>query len=156
MEIPNSMVDELAAWNNGDGISLEGWIGCEGNFRLAVGYMSLFWPEFVAFEDYILAKGFDEKTLRGFESRAGATAKSVEWVMNHIHLDSIQHLGCPDLSSDKLLFLGDRLKEIYQAKLHWQFPERPCVVEFYKPDDPENLVDYQISFWQKKHEERAE
>jgi hypothetical protein len=96
------------------------------------------------------------KTLRGFVLRAGTTTKSVEWVMNHRHLDGIQHMGCPDISSDKLVFLGDRLKEIYQAKLHWQFPDRPCVVEFYRPDDPDDLAAYQISFWQKRHDDQGD
>ena len=47
MDIPESMRDELAGWNNDAGISLETWIGCSGNFSLAVGYSSVFWPEFV-------------------------------------------------------------------------------------------------------------
>jgi hypothetical protein len=150
------MAGELAAWNNREGISLEGWIGCEGNFRLAVGYISIFWPQFVAFEDYILVEGFTEEQIRGFESQKEATAKTVEWVINHVHLDSIQHLGCPDISSDKLVLLGDRLREIYQAKLNWQFPERPCVVEFYQPEDPDSFAEYQLSFWQKKHDEKTD
>jgi len=153
MDIPDSMAGELAAWNNGKGISLEDWVGCEGNFRLAVGYISLFWPQFVTFEDYLLVKGFTVENLRGFESQKGATAKSVEWVLNHVHLGSIQHLECPDISSDKLVLLGNTLKEIYQAKLNWQFPERPCIVEFYQPEDPDDFVGYQLSFWQKKHNE---
>lgn len=35
---PTDMLLELAEWNNGDGIYLESWIGCSGDFRLAVGY----------------------------------------------------------------------------------------------------------------------
>jgi len=41
----------LAAWNNGDGIDLESWVANEGNFSLAVGYASIFWPAFTLFED---------------------------------------------------------------------------------------------------------
>ena len=37
METPQSMKDELAAWNNGAGIDLESWVGCEGRFALASG-----------------------------------------------------------------------------------------------------------------------
>ena len=69
-----------------------------------------------------------------------------------LHLDGIQHGGCQDISKDKLLVLGNVLKEIYEAKLQWQFPDRPCTVEFFIPDDPDDLRDYQISFWQKCHE----
>ena len=52
------MKTELAAWNNGQGIDLESWIACVGSFSLAVGYLSIFCPEFVEFEGYILRKDF--------------------------------------------------------------------------------------------------
>lgn len=148
------MKDELAAWNNGAGIDLESWVGCEGRFALAVGYAAIFWPEFVEFEGYILRKRFSEKALRGFESQRGSTRKSVEWVMNHLHLQDIHYGGCADISKDKLIALGNVLREIYQAKLQWQFSERQCTVEFYVPTDPDDLTDYQLSFWQKRHEEQ--
>jgi len=142
---------ELAAWNNGHGIDLETWIGCEGNFSLAVGYACVFWPAFTLFEGYILPNDFSQDALRGFEQN-GTSRKSVEWVMNHLHIVDIQHGGCKDISKDKLLVLGNVLREIYQAKLQWQFPDRPCTVEFFIPDDHDDLMEYQISFWQKCHE----
>lgn len=91
MNIPTSMQAELAAWNNGNGIALDSWVGCEGNFRLAVGYASIFWPEFVEFEDYIFVNGFSIDSVRGFEAQTGHKPKSVEWVINHFHLADIQH-----------------------------------------------------------------
>ena len=149
METPDSMKAELLAWNNGAGIDLKSWVGCEGSLSLAVGYATVFWPEFVEFEGYILRKGFSEPSLRTFE--AGSSRESVEWVMNHLHIADI-HSGREDISRDKILLLGKVLKEIYQAKLQWQFPDRPCIVEFDMPDDPEDPVGYQISFWQKGDE----
>ena len=151
MNTPESMKAELAAWNNGNGIDLETWIGCEGRFSLAVGYASIFWPAFTLFEGYILPHGVSEDALRGFEQN-GRSRKSVEWVMNHVHIADIHHRGCGDISKDKLLVLGNVLKEIYEAKLHWQFPDRPCTVELFIPDDPDDLTEYQLSFWQKCHE----
>lgn len=151
MDIPESMKAELAAWNNGNGIDLESWIGCEGRFSLAVGYASVFWPGFTLFDGYILRDGFLENNLRGFEQQ-GQRRQSVEWVMNHLHLEDIQHGDCQDISRDKLLVLGNALKEIYEAKLQRQFPDRPCTVEFFIPDDPDDFTEYQISFWQKCHE----
>lgn len=151
MNTPESMKAELAAWNNGDGIDLETWIGCEGRFSLAVGYASIFWPAFTLFEGYILPHGVSEDALRGFEQNE-SSRKSVEWVMNHVHIADIHHRGCGDISKDKLLVLGNVLKEIYEAKLHWQFPDCPCTVELFIPDDPDDLTEYQLSFWQKCHE----
>lgn len=152
MDIPTSMQAELGAWNNGKGIDLQSWVGCEGKFALAVGYASIFWPEFVEFNDYILRKGFSEDALKGFESREGTTRKAVEAVMNHLHIADIQHYAFPDISKDKIVLLGNILREIYEAKLAWQFPERPCVVEFYIPPDEDDLIEYQIHFWQRSHE----
>jgi hypothetical protein len=151
MDTPESMKAELAAWNNGNGIDLEAWIGCEGKFSLAVGYASIFWPAFTLFKGYILPAGVTEDALHGFE-RNGTSRKSIELLMNHLHIAYIQHYGCPDISKDKLLVLGNVLKEIYEAKLQWQFPDRPCTVAFFIPDDPDELMEYQVSFWQKCHE----
>jgi len=146
------MKAELAAWNNGQGIDLESWIGCVGNFSLAVGYLSILWPEFVEFEGYILRKGFSEDSLRGFEKSCEGDRKSVEAVMNHLHIADIQHYGCEDLSKDKIILLVSKLKEIYEAKLQWQFPDKLCTVSFYEPDNSDDLGAYEITFWQKAHE----
>jgi hypothetical protein len=150
MNTPESMKAELAAWNNGAGIDLESWIGCEGRFSLAVGYASIFWPAFTLIEGYILPKGVSEGSLRSWE-QGGRSRQSIEWVMNHVHIADI-HYGREDISIDKLLVIGNVLKEIYEAKLHWQFPDRPCSVELFIPDDPDDLTGYQLSFWQKSHE----
>lgn len=152
MDVPESLKAELAAWNNGAGIDLESWVGCEGNFRLAVGYTSVFWPAFVEFEGFVLREGFSVDALRGFRQREGSDRASVESVMNHLHLDSIQYLGCPDASPDKLLHLGRVLEQIYTAKLRWQFPERPCRVSLYVPSEATSLSEYEITFWQVANE----
>lgn len=157
MNIPESMKKELGAWNNGDGVDLDTWVSCSGNFSLAVGYSTIFCPKFVEFEDYIFQ--VDEvgeqlvNAVRGFESNPDRTPQSVEWVMNHMHIADLHYAGCKDLSLDKILIVGEALKEIYESRLHFLFPDKPCTVEFYKPEDREDLVDYQLSFWQKKHEE---
>ena len=158
MNIPESMRAELGAWNNGDGIDLDTWISCEGNFRLAVGYTTLFNPSFVEFENYILrGEVVDDKfiaSVRGWENSGDrkSSPKSLEWVFNHLHISDTHHGGCEDISIDKILLIGNTLKDIYEAKLAYQFPQKPCVVEFHIPEDKEHLEDYQISFWQKKHD----
>lgn len=152
MEIPESMKSELAAWNNDGGIDLESWIGCEGNFSLAVGYAAIFWPKFVEFEGYILREGFSENSLRGFEASKNGSRRYVEWVMNHLHIADIHHYGSKDLTKDKIILLGRVLEEIYNVRLKTLFPEKPCTVEFYIPEDADDLVGHQISFWQTCHE----
>lgn len=146
--IPESMKSDLSTWNGGRGISLRDWTACSGNFSLAIGYSDVFWPRFVAFEDYILQEGFSLEGLRSFARNPEATRQSVEWVMNHLHIADIQHSVCPDISADKLIILGERLREIYTAKLAWQFPDRNFVVEFVQPEELEEFADYQLSFFQ--------
>jgi hypothetical protein len=146
--IPESMRSELAAWNDGRGISLLDWTANTGNFALAVGYSEVFWPRFVEFEDYILMEGFGLEGLRSFEQNPEATRQSIEWVMNHFHIADIQRLECPDIAADKLIILGERLCEIYIVKLALQFPDRRFVVDFARPEKPEEFEDYQLSFFQ--------
>ncbi|MGJ8641713.1 MAG: hypothetical protein ACSHYA_20150 [Opitutaceae bacterium] len=150
-EPPADMKAELSKWNNGDGIDLENWVSCEGNFSLAVGYAEIFWPEFVLYKDYILRKGFSVDSLEGFEKQCGENRHAIESVMNHLHIADIQHFGCKDASKEKIKRLGNILKEIYEAKLQYEFPEHPCEVSFHQPEDEGELIEYEISFWQKKH-----
>lgn len=152
MEIPLSMQAELGEWNGGKGIGLELWVGCEGRFSLAVGYASIFWPEFEEIEGYVLRKGISVEIIHDFESCEASSRRSVEATLNHIHLVDLHYRSCPDASPDKLVALGQVLKEIYEAKLKWQFPHRPCTVSLYVPDDPDALDDYELSFWQIAHE----
>src|SRR5579862_6828123 len=102
MKAPESMKAELSAWNNGAGIDLETWVANEGRFSLAVGYTSIFWPEFVEFDGYILRKGFSEDSLRRFERQQNGNRLPVDATMNHLHIADIQHYNCEDASKDKL------------------------------------------------------
>jgi hypothetical protein len=143
----DDLIPEMRDWNNGAGIGVESWVGCTGNFRLAVGYSTIFWPGFVEFEDYVLRAGFSVESLRSFAARPDIEPWSVEAVMNHLHLDSIQYLGCEDITRERLLYLGRTLCEIYRAKLAWQFPTRHFAVQFNEsPEQP--LEAYQITFHQ--------
>lgn len=66
--------------------------------------------------------------------------------MNHIYLADIH---CNEkVSVDKILVLGRVLKEIYTAKLALQFPDHPCEVKFYIPEDKEDIFSYELSFYQ--------
>ena len=145
------MADELRAWNEGGDIDLKAWVSGSGNFSLAVGYTTMLWPALVQFDGYILRDGFSIETLRSFEAACKGDRRAVETVMNHRHLADL-HSGCDDVSPDKLLWLGHVLREIYEAKLLWQFPTRPCTVSFHIPQDRDDLIAYEVSFWQKAHE----
>ncbi|WP_171231094.1 hypothetical protein [Ruegeria sp. HKCCA6707] len=142
------MQGELGAWNDGAGVSLESWVGYEGNYKLAVGYAALLWPRFEAVGQYILVEWVHKQSITEFENQPNSTPKSVECVLNHLHLADFHNHDRDDISHDKLLFLGNIVKEMWDAKLRAQFPDRPCTVQFFVPEDPEELSEYQISFWQ--------
>jgi hypothetical protein len=142
----DALLPELRQWNDGDGISAQGWIGCMGSYPLAVGYSLLFWPRFVRFEHYVLRESFSESSLRGFEGQSGSSRASVEWVMNHIHLADIHYNAEPPTEA-QLRYLGRLLGEIHAVKLGADFPDLRFEVEF--NDEPGlDPIDYQLSFWQ--------
>lgn len=142
----SKLIAELPRWNNGEGIDPGSWIGCVGNYELAIGYSLIFWPRLVRFERYVLREDFSEGALRGFEQQAGSTRESVEWVMNHVHIGDI-HYDTEAKTEEQLRYLGRLLKEIHEVKLHTDFPDLRFVVEF--NDAPGlDLIDYQMSFWQ--------
>jgi hypothetical protein len=63
--LPTDMNDELQAWNNGAGVSLETWVSCMGNMKLAVAYSTLFWPRFKVLEDYVVRVRWPRETGQG-------------------------------------------------------------------------------------------
>src|SRR4051812_35317063 len=99
------LIPELDKWNDGGGISADDWIGCVGNYQLAVGYSRIFWPRFVRFERYVLREGFCEDALRGFEEATGGNREAIEWVMNHIHSADI-HCNDSTVSEAQLRYIG--------------------------------------------------
>ena len=43
----HKLIPELKDWNNGDGIDVQSWIECVGSFQKAIGYSTMFWPEWL-------------------------------------------------------------------------------------------------------------
>jgi hypothetical protein len=144
----DSLIPELKDWNNGAGIDIGSWIGCAGNFELAIGYSTIFWPQFVEFEGYVLREGFSIESLRSFESGScKGRRSSVEAAMNHLHVADIQHYGCEGANRERLVYLGRVLREIYTVKLSWQFPDRNFEVSF-DDSNVDTLDGYQLTFFQ--------
>lgn len=146
----DALIPDLKDWNNGKGIDPESWVGCEGNFRLAAAYSMIFWPEFTELDGMIFRGQMDRETLDSWMLGCSGDRRCVEATVNHLHILDLHHFDCPDASIDRIVYLGNVLKEIYQAKLATQFPDRNVVVEFHEPPDKE-LRGYQLTFYQ-RHE----
>jgi hypothetical protein len=144
----DELIPELPRWNNGSGIDVEDWIGCIGNFEHLIGYVELIWPRFVEHEGCILHEGFSVEGFRGFMEQARGDKRSVEAVMNHLHIADLFSTGRP--TEAQVIHVGHRLKEIWSAKLTRDFPDRNVEVSF--TEGPfEDVVDYEITWYQPDH-----
>lgn len=142
----NQLIPEMRKWNSGAGIDVRSWIGASGNFELLIGYSTIFWPEFVEFEGYVLRAGFSIESLRGFERSCNGDRRRVEGVMNHLHIADI-HCAPDSITKEQVIYIGRILREIYRAKLAWQFPSKRFEVHF-DDSNSECLADYEITFSQ--------
>ncbi|RWR09176.1 hypothetical protein [Paenirhodobacter populi] len=149
---PEPVASELSAWNNGNGAELEVLSQYEGSYRLSVSDSALLWPKFKLVGPYILREGASAERIAEWEDSLSGDSRGLEAVMNHIHLTDYFLHHDDGLSREVVAFLTRQLCEIHEAKLMWQFPDRPCRVISTTPDDPEELDNYQITFWQKKWE----
>ena len=150
----NEIITDLDAWesHNGFHIGADGWLQGSGSFNLAVAFTSLFWPEFTVHEDSVFHGPFselDERNFDSFSKKSGDDPTPTEVAMNHRHIVDLfpNEDGMP--TRDQVLFLGRILKEMWTAKLKLDFPDRRFVVSF--PEDyTEDLVDYEITFWEER------
>jgi hypothetical protein len=150
MDAPDwdDLIPELKRWNNDAGIDPEGWRGCSGSFQLACAYSLLFWPRFMELDGMVFRGEMSRQMLDSWKANCSSDPAKIEATANHIHISDVQYVGCPDLSLERVLYLGKLLKEIYQVKLAADFPDRSFVVDFYEPPD-KKLGEYQLTFYQK-------
>ena len=144
------LIPELKKWNNGRGIDVESWIGCEGDFKKAIGYSTIFWPTFIEIEGCIVRERVRKENVLQWITHCKGDTKSVEATVNHIHLEDLHHQDCADISPERLAYLGRVLKEIYECKLNRDYPNRKFEVIYEEPEVKENLSDYILTFYQTK------
>lgn len=140
------LIPELKTWNQGEGIDVDEWIGCISNFEHMIGYCAIFWPEFALHEDCVMFADFDKKDFGGFLENYHGNKNAVEQTMNHWHIIDLFSMDKPKPTKDQITFLGRTLKEIWEAKLKRDFPNRNIVVVF-NEDDCVELIDYSITFY---------
>lgn len=100
------LIPELPTWNNGAGISVEGWTVCSGSFELAIGYSRLFWPDFTEYEGCIFFSNFSIDSYRGFMEQCKGDRCCVEALMNHRHVfDYFSHAD-GSATEAQIIYLG--------------------------------------------------
>jgi len=145
------LIPELPDWNNGNGIDIDSWLGCRGDFQLAIAFSRLFWPEFVEHDGCVLSAGFSLATYNDFLSACKGDRAAVEAVMNHQHILDLFCHAASTATAAQLVYIGRILRDIFQVKLKNDFPTRTFLVSF--DDGPfADLVEYQVTFWQPGNE----
>ncbi|RED13238.1 hypothetical protein [Pontivivens insulae] len=152
-KIPPDFRIHLNQWNAGTSappVTPEAYSEMMGNYWLAVGYADLFWPDFQLVDGLILRPGLDAGSIDAWRAQLTEPA-AIEQMLNHIHISDIHMnaLSEGEVTVESCIYLGEVLAEMYAAKLALQFPDRPCEVEFYRPDDFDDIIGYQITFWQR-------
>ena len=107
----------------------------------------LFWPAFIEHRDCILrGDAFSQEHFDGFMTATKHDKRSVEHVVNHLHVVDI----FPDhpLTLSQVLFVGRTLREMWEAKLARDFPERVFLVTFQEPLDEDDVLEGEVTFYQ--------
>ena len=130
-------------------LSPVGWIFYAGTPGQAIAYAHLFWPRFIEHDGCILrGEAFEIGNFEAWMKSTDNNRRSVEAVLNHLHILDIfgEARIAPNL--EQVLCLGRFLKATWGAKLQNEFPGKNITVSF--PEDPEpDLVHYEITFFQK-------
>lgn len=143
----NALIPELRRWNGGQGIDVESWIGCVGDFQKMIGYSAIFWPRFVEIDGMVVLEGVTRENLQQWLVTCQGSRSRVEATVNHLHLVGLHADGAPDATPERLAYLGRILKEIYECKLKWQFPDKHFVVAFDESPSGQ-LHEYILRFYQ--------
>jgi len=153
----DKLIPDLSNWRkyNGKHFSIEDWIVCEGNVNFAIAYTFLFWPEFLEYDDCIIFKNHFDKT--NFENWKNTdyikSYAQIESVLNHIHI--LDLFGTDEkkdeVTYEQILFLGNKLCEIYSTKLKNEFPEKKFIFDFNGNEKLTAFDEYRITFFQEKN-----
>ena len=145
------LIPEMRDWNDGKGINIEGWLNYAGNYKLAIGFSSLFWPEFAEHDQCVLYAPVNIESYNHWMEACKGDRRAVEAVKNHRHMLDLFHQDSANATAARLIHIGRVLKDILSVKLGHDFPNRTFEVAF--DEGPfENLVDYQVTFWQPANE----
>jgi hypothetical protein len=107
-------------------------------------YRSLFWPQFIDHDGCVFL-AFEKSIYQDVLTRAGGNRREVEKFMNHRHIVDLLPKSVKAPTTELVLSFGELLKEMWEAKLHRDFPEQRFIVSFVR-DSCEELSDFEISF----------
>ncbi len=145
-----ALVPELQEWRDtlGEEVRLEDWIDHTGDIRLAIGYMRRLWPAFRLYKKGLyLAEGFSEEIWEEWHDAHKGNRQQIERTINHVPLlDFFANLETQEsISRIQLLYFGEYLQKMWEAKLQSEYPDRKIIVELTKASA---LADIAITVYQ--------
>ena len=152
------LIPELRVWRdlNSESFSINAWTMASGNIKLAIGYSFLYSPDFIEYEGCVFLK--DHFNVPNFEDWKLAeyvfNYAQIESVINHIHIPDLFPMDNEDINIDQIRYLGTKLCEIYSAKLKLEFPNKIFTVSFNGNEELEDLLDYELTFYQEANTAR--
>jgi hypothetical protein len=146
------LIPDIASWEEHNHCSFDPgeWVGAVGSFEHAIGYAFLFWPSFEPYDGCILASGYSEDSYRGFMDQLNGNKRAVEAVLNHVHIARLFSGVEVPPSRLQVVWLGNRLAEMWRAKLAFEFPGLAIVVSFNGDRMLENVDDYELTAFQRE------
>lgn len=122
------LIPELREWEGGKGIDALTWISCVGSYEHAIGYVQLFWPEFVEHDGCILRAPLDVKAYRSCLERQGGDRRVAEERMNILCLACFFGSVNREPSIAQVNYLARVVREMWRAKLQLDYPNRKMEV----------------------------
>ena len=158
MNEDEKLIPDLKEWRelNGNDFSIDDWTSMEGNIKLSIGYLSLFWTDFIEYDDCVLfKKHFSiDNFLHWSNAESVEYFAQIESVINHIHIIDLfsDENKRKEISVDQIKYIGNKMCEIYLVKLKSDFPDRQFIIRFNGDENLGNLSDYQLTFYQTTNE----
>ena len=142
------LVPELAAWNDGRGISLDDWAACVATPAQLIAAAQIFWPAFIEHDGCVLrASAFEASNYDAWVRQTGHDRGAIERVMNHVHVLDLFAEPAVEPSQAQVRYLGATLAAMWRAKLAAELPGRAFEVTF-PPGPLDDLLDYEVTFCQ--------
>ncbi len=145
------LIPELIEWeeHNGHPFEPDEWISGVGNYEHAIGYLKVFWPDFYEYDGCIFVNTLpDTENYDSWLKETKGNKSSVEALLNHAHIVDLFQLGQQLPTQAQIIYLGNKMKEMWLSKAILEFPGKEILVEFYE-GDANDLVEYQVTLYQK-------
>ena len=145
------LLPELKKWNNGMGVSISGWLNAIASSDAALAYLSVFWPDFVEIDGHVLRSGITRVHLHNWTHSGKCDRKSLECVLNHIHMVDVFTANSreeDEIKTARCKVIGKIMKDMYEAKLKADFPDRSFSVFLDGIEDSLDALEITLTFCQ--------